>query len=59
MSELIKTTTNQLIKYTQKLSEDSSPEFNKQFEEIFKRFLSLLTVTTQKLNQAKDRVRST
>jgi len=55
MAEITKATTSQLIKYTNRLSDDSSPKFNKQFEVIFKRFLSLLTVTTQKLKEAKQR----
>lgn len=55
MAELTKATTSQLIKYTKRLSDDSSPQFNRQFKVIFGRFLSLLTVTTTKLAYAKDR----
>jgi len=55
IAELTKASTSQLIKITHELSDDNSAEFNKQFEEIFERFLSLLTITTQKLKEAKER----
>jgi len=55
IAELTKASTSQLIRITNRLVDDDSPRFNKQFEVIFKRFLSLLTITTQKLTEAKKR----
>jgi len=55
MAELTKKTTTKLIKFTKRLSDDSSPKFNRQFKVIFKRFLTLMTVTSTKLKNAKGR----
>jgi len=55
MAELTKKTTTRLIKFTNRLSDDSSPKFNRQFKVIFKRFMTLMTVTSTKLKEAKGR----
>jgi len=56
IAELTKASTSQLIKITNKLSNGYSDETNKKlFLVIFERFLSLLTITAQKLKEAKER----
>jgi len=55
MAELTKSTTTKLIKFTKRLSDDSSAKFNRQFKVIFKRFINLMTVSSKKLKEAKKR----
>ena len=57
MAEYTKATTTKLIKFTNRLSKDSSKKFNEQFKVIFKKFITLMKVTSKKLTEAKSRVR--
>ena len=57
MAEYTKATTTKLIKFTKRFSKDSSKKFNEQFKVIFKKFITLMKVTSKKLTEAKSRVR--
>jgi hypothetical protein len=56
LAELTKATTKKLIKTINRLSDDP-PKFNQQFEVIFKRFITLMNLTSIKLKEAKVKVR--
>jgi hypothetical protein len=55
LAERTKATTKRLIKFTKKLSDDNSPDFDQQFKVIFKRFITLMKTSSTKLKLAQHR----